>query len=383
MTPDHANFALPSGITDADLVDLVDGCLAPDRQGVVVAAVSASAHLRTLVGQMRSDRVLLGAVATEPAPPGLAEGIEVRLQALALRDLASASSEAPASIPISTMRVRVERPGVLATLLESVWTRRLAMAATIAIVGAGAAWGVSQVIRRAITTRPLDVASVKPVHAEPAPVTPEPAPVDIASIDNSAIQSIGPVPTLAMATPAGSITEDRAAELAREGRLVITIHTGLAQATMKRLDTLARAGSREGWRTISLDKLPAEYAALTTPSSTFTIPGTLRPDPSGPVVASGTPVAGPAAPHQPAHQIRIVVKRIYTAEVNPGDRWLGGLIHTVADALPDGAVLELREAPAIASTGPAVDPDSVLWWSAPPAKWARKTTIPIVVEGLE
>jgi hypothetical protein len=375
MSLQPSNFSLPAGITEADLVDLVDGCLASDREAVVAAAVKADPRLRAMVGAMQTDRAALAECALVQAPAGMAEEIEARLQAEALRGLATASEEAPASIPISS--VQIKRPVV--------WPRRFAMAASIAIVGAGATWGAYQIARgwgRSSAPAPVEVVRNTPTHVEPSAITaPDPIPSDLTLVDNNSAVAVAPAPTIAAVPTPEPIDETRALALAREGRLVITIHATTAQPTVKRLETLAKAGSREGWRTIALDNVPAEYAALTTPSVSFTPSAKLHPN--EPAFASEKPVgSAPKNAPQDTASLRPTVKAIYTAEVNPGDRWVSGLIRTVTDALPEGAILELREGPSIASS-PAVDADSVLWWNSPSAKWSKKTTVPIVVEGLE
>ena len=123
---------LPHGITEADLIDLADGVLARDREDVVLGALKSDPRLGLLAKQFRADRELVAGLGEVRAPAGLAEGIEARLEAAALRDLASASRDVPRPIPISQVERR--EPSVLRLLMESAWPRRLAVAASIAIV---------------------------------------------------------------------------------------------------------------------------------------------------------------------------------------------------------------------------------------------------------
>lgn len=376
MTPAAANFDLPPGITEADLVDLVDGCLASDREQQVVALVSQHPHLGIIVADMRSDRAGLAALAHVYAPPGMADEIEARLRSEALRGLISAAETTSGPIPISS--IRVKRPSVLPAIFESVWTRRLAMAATVALLAGGGAWGVLELVRHNAPATPIEIARDTPINDTTPEPTPEPAPIDIATINNADAVALGMPPTLT-AEETG-MSHARAAALAREGRLVITIHTTDSRGAIKRLDTLAKAGAREGWKAVALDAVPTQLAALMTPSSSHVIPGgTLLPDRA---IASDKPANTTGTPQQ-LPDLRNAVRGIYTADVNPGERWLSGLIRTVTDALPESAILELREGPYIAPAESALEPDSVLWWNAPPARWAKKTTVPIVVEGLQ
>jgi hypothetical protein len=46
-------------------------------------------------------------------------------------------------------------------------------------------------------------------------------------------------------------------------------------------------------------------------------------------------------------------------------------------------MIVLRETPRRSEAAPALDADSVLWWNGAPGKWAKRITVPIVVEGME
>jgi anti-sigma factor RsiW len=102
-SPEHNSFSLPPGITEADLIDLIDGAVPSEREGVLIAALRDEPRLGLMVKRMRADRgglEELGAVSMA-APAGLIEGIESKLNREALRELVAESEEAPAVIPIS------------------------------------------------------------------------------------------------------------------------------------------------------------------------------------------------------------------------------------------------------------------------------------------
>ena len=78
---------LPAGLAEADLIDLADGVLSREREGIVLAALRQHPEMGLLVKQFRADRSMVAALGEVRAPSGLAEGIEARLEAAALRDL--------------------------------------------------------------------------------------------------------------------------------------------------------------------------------------------------------------------------------------------------------------------------------------------------------
>ncbi|HMN40614.1 MAG TPA: hypothetical protein PKE29_07180 [Phycisphaerales bacterium] len=375
-------FQLPDGIREDDLIDLVDGRLTREREGLVLGALRDEPALANLVKGMRADMATAVGLEAVRAPSGLAEGIEARLEAAALRDLAAAAERATDAIPISSVEFR--GPGIVELLTESVWPRRLAMAASLAIVAGLGVWGVRTTINSMPGPAPKEIATTRPTTPDKSAPTivPTPAPMDIAAIDNTKTVEFGPGEAITppVAPVAVAMTEARAAELASEGRLAVTIHAVVSSETTKRLDALAKAGGREGWRALPMGDVPVEYAMLLAPSGVAPSPTGIGPRPI--TVASERPLTD-IAPGVALRKPAIVVKAIYTVDVNPGEKGMGGLVRAITDALPEGAVIELRETARRAEAPPAFDAESVLWWNGAPAKWARRITVPIVVEGLE
>lgn len=383
MTPSDAQPLswLPKGITEDDVIDLVDGQLPKDREQVILAAIKAEPRLGALVKQLREDRTLFEGSSDLKAPPGLALAIEAKLEAAAMRDLASAESAIEQPIPVSS--IEPVEPGILRLLMESAWPRRLAMAASVAIVVGIGALGLREAVRSgAIAWPDAPKVAVRPPVVNPdVPANPEqPAPVEIAANPNNpSVAEVNPAPA-PEARP--TMTLAKAVELAREGRLVLTIRAVNAQPAIARLDTLARTAGREGgWQGLDVNALPAQYAALRAPS--LEVPG-LRPLPTEPVVIAAdaqpnAPLVGP----RPAHTPVAVVKAIYAVELDVRERTLESLLASITDGMDGSVLAAFREAPPMPEPEIALDPEHVLWWTTSPAAWVKKHAVPIVIETVE
>lgn len=413
--PDNPSPAeLPFGLTEDDLVDLVEGSLPAHREAVVLAALKAKPRLGLLVKHLRADSAALVSLAEIDtiAPAGLADGIEARLQSEALHALADDSAHAPLSLPVSS--VRVDEPGVIRILLESVWARRFATAASIAIVGGIAAFAVLQVSRSLTPAHspsgiastqsghtpaaapPTSDASAAPAHSAPLAVAAAGNPADTAP--SVGPPAPGPSETIAASAPpaAPELTLADAQRLAREGRLVISViatEPGSGFPAVKRAESLARAIGREGgWHSIDMTGVPAQFTALLSP---VTPPF----DPSDPahehqpqtIIASDSALHTPVSPIRPGPSTLIppprpVVKAIYAVEVDPRERAIKSLIDSLRDTTTTGApapriLLRAVDQP-FAQTAP-LEPDAILWWNSVPSRWVRRATIPVVVETLE
>ncbi len=383
MTTRPSNFALPPGITEADLIDLVDGVLAREREGAVLAALKQHPQAGLLAKQFRADRSLVLALGDPRAPTGLAEGIESKLEAAALRDLARQSREVPRPIPISQVQLR--ESGILRLLLESPWTRRLATAASLAIVAGLGIVGIRAALHNLQGTPVAHTNAPNPI---PDVTPPSPAPtIDIAANPVDATPAIATTLIAATIEPiAQELTHTLAARLASEGRLAITVRATLAGPALKRLESLARARDT-GWHAIPLDA-PAQYAMLMSPQPDAA-PVTSTPNSPDPIAIAGTQtapgaVSQPSPPSTPAlPHSHPVVKAIYTVELTPGEQPFESLLRSITDALPDAATITLRVLPQPIAAPIAIDPDSVLWWTSPTGKWSKHARVPVVVETLE
>lgn len=381
MTATHPNSELPAGLTEADLIDLVDGVLSREREGIVLSALKKHPEMGLLAKQFRADRAIVAALGEVHAPSGMAEGVEARLEAAALRDLASQSREVPQPIRISQVQVR--EPSVLRLLMESQWTRRLATAASLAIVVGLGALGVRAVIN-ALPSKPI---AHKDRTPNPDPeITPAPTPdTEIATKPSDATPDVTPIDIAAAPTPmVEELTTAVAARLAAEGRLAITVRAAIAGPSLKRLESLARARDT-GWHTVALDS-PAQYAALMTP---LVDPAPVTPSPTtpNPTTIAGTqstqPSVIPPPPASSLPHLRPVVRAIYTVDLSPGEQPFESLVRSITDTLPEGATVTFRSLSQPIATPIALDPDSVLWWTSPVGRWSKRARVPIVVEGLE
>lgn len=391
MSNSRSNSSLPTGLIEADVIDLMDGCLPPEREGVVLAALKSHPELAVLAKQFRSDRNAVALIGLAHAPAGLAEGIEARLEAAALRDLASASDDALAPIPISQVVVR--EPGVLRLLMDTPWTRRLATAASIAIVGTLGWVGLRPLLRSTapaiVFNNPSGPSGAGP-STTPIPIVPE-APLRAVEIADRTPDWPPTAPTeiatVAPATSPGAPLALAAAQLAAEGRLAITVRIASSPAALKRIEALAKARDT-GWRPIALDA-PEQYASLLTPAADAAAPQPSVPGPKPTTIASADG-SGPSRPTVPAPTgpgalppLHPVVKAIYAVEITPGEQPLESLLRSISDTLPDGATVTLRTLPQPIAAPVTLDPDAVLWWNNPTGRWSRRSRVPVVIETLE
>lgn len=377
------SLGLPAGLTEADMIDLVDGKLAADREQAVLSALKAEPKLALLVRQMRGDEAGLAMLRDVRVPTDLGDRIESALQTQALRDLAAQEAQAPAeAVMASVVTVReASEGGAWRILLESAWPRRLATAASIAIVAGVGYLGYNE-YQRSLQRPGLGITTT----GGAAPIVPEPVnPTSIEIAADPAKEPTtpdGPTPDTAVAA-AEAMTPERAIELARQGRLVISVRLPSAGSdAMKRVESIARAAGREGgWRPMPMNQLPPAYAGLMTPS--IEVPQS--PLPNGPgqptLTSDGQAGPGPSATPQLSTPRRPVVVAIYAVELAPRGAMLTGLLDALSPGRPEGAVFRVVDAPMLPAA--PVSPEDVLWWQNPPASWGLKVRVPVVVEGLE
>lgn len=381
MTASGSNSDLPAGLTEADLIDLVDGVLSPEREGVVLAALKKYPHMGLLAKQFRADRLMVATLSEVRAPSGMAEGVEARLEAAALRDLASQSRAVPQPIPVSHVHIR--ETGALRLLMESPWTRRLATAASLAIMCGLGLIGM-RAIYNALPGKAI-VHNASPSNSAPE-LAPEPAPtIELAHKPVQEPPTPAPVTVTAASRPeSDELTNAVAARLAAEGRLSITVRTSITGPSLKRLESLAKARDT-GWHLIPLDA-PEQYAMLLVPQVEAAAPHPAQ-NPVNPItVAGGDPVAPTAptlhtAPLLPTSHT--VVKAMYTVDVTPGEHSFASLLRSITDTLPEGATISLRTLPQPIASPVALEPESVLWWTSSTGKWSKRTRVPIVIEAFE
>jgi hypothetical protein len=411
---------LPAGLTEADVIDLVDGSVPPHREALVIDALQARPQLALLVKQMRADRVKMSmlAEAVETAPANMLDAIQSKLDREALSELVHEAEEATAAIPISRVQSGYgSGRGVIRVLAESVWARRMATAASIAIVG-----GLGYVGVRGLMSKWPKLPGTVPVatntggpkesHGGAAPHVDGTDDTRVA--ERGTADSAGPGESMpATATAAANAKPDAAGEpvdrpltateavqLAREGRLVIKVRSTQLAGTIKHLETLARAagggGGETRWRSPDMSSLPTELAMLAVPlpDPSMDVRPPMSPTfvgPSLPVMASAkqapktvaTNGAGGSAGDDgmALPEPRVHVKAIRMVRMSADARELSDLLADLNTTKEQAA--EFRVLPAPVEQHPSLDAESVLWWASGSEAWMQKIVVPIVVETVE
>jgi len=426
----HNSFELPDGLpvglTESDLVDLVDGLLPTEREGVVIEALRQHPRLGLLVKNMRADRAEVAELAhTRIAmPTNMLEAVEAKLNRAALSELVAASEEAPSSIPIS--RVLPMRRSVVSVIAENMWARRIATAASVAIVAGIGYVSVREAAKRwpsmsglVATNRPTDgSANGRADRPTPDIDSHTPGHTDLARAENTNAvgdESERPSVDVTIAANPSAMVPDGANEpgeltlaelvrMAEAGRLVITVRSTAYEGTLRHLQELSRTANHDiRWRAYETNALPQELAALATPmqdeAAAKSWPGrpgrsempvpTFADDGSAPVIttpamttfvpgvsASAVPMLG-----GPAHSV--VVRTLRLVQMPADERSLDGLLKDINVVKGHTARFRvLPEANAI-NAKPPLDPESVLWWSrggGGGSAWVKRVVVPVVVE---
>lgn len=401
---------LPAGLTETDLIDMVDGTVPAEREWVVIDALQTWPALALLVKQLRMDRLGLSALADAPetAPANMMEAIEARLDRQALSELVHEAEEASAPIAISRVQPIGSGTGrgVIRLIAESVWARRLATAASITIVGGLGVLGVRELLRqwpRLPGTVPVATGNGGNAPApalapkiEVADAGEAPAP----PIDRPSGPDLAAAPAPSDATPTAGeddrpLTAAEALALAREGRLVVTVRTTKLEGTLKQLESMSRASASTDmrWRSQDLSNLPSELAMLAVPLPDPALDPRPPMDPTfvGPerppaMASDGAGSPGVLLPQtrpeglafEPAH---VRVRAIRTVRMNAEVQRLEDLLSDLN--VSKDAVAKFRALPTPIEDRPSLDPESVLWWVSGSDGWTRKLTLPIVVETVE
>lgn len=392
----------PTPLDEGDLLAWVEGEPLPrDREKAVAIALGQDPALARRLEAMRADRKSIKALHTPAAPANLLAGVEAALQPvlerqmlMGLRDGELLSDLPPVSI------VQPVKRSIVQTFLSDRVGRRLAVAAGLLLVVGGASlWATTHFFSRpqqpplgpiAIETesRPqigpapsIDVPYVGPeavtrpmlAEADPPAITIEPA-LTIAAADQADPSLMGPfLPELDGA---------RAAELARENRLVIRI-TALDPAFASEPGRLIDRIRRADQNMLRLGEEPTStmVAALNpsfmerdrpvSPTRSFapayagSAPSDLPPDVYGPPLPP--PEWNPPAPQL----VYLVQARLDAAAMETLRTMLGGSYGR--------AEFEVLDAPLPDAT-PALNAASMLWWGQNPSGWTWWANIPVVID---
>lgn len=407
---------LPSGVSEADLLDLVEGRLHGERRARVEAALAAAPALVKLMRGMAADRAALVKVGREftPAQPSrsLVETSIQRAQRELAAEVATAGErwalneyvQEPETdfIPVSRV-MPVTRHGSLRRWLEGAGGRGLAMAAGLVLaVGAGV-WGIvaigSAIWPDAAAPRQLaqDDPTYRPLDTdEPAPgvVGGDGEVTHIATL-SPALERSGAVITLTADSPfVKKIEPARALAAADAGTLVLKVWAlpGKSYDAALRCDALAGEQARRATGGAGLPKwgvgyddvaqLPRDYAALAASTfssrmSTATAWGVRR---VYLVEVEATPTA--------------LASFLSEMERVQGDIGMGGARASGSDVLGVNYVeaqtpIMLKPQADIPATPVAEEAlkkqmsEQLFWWNAPADRWARRVIVPVVIESVE
>ncbi len=372
MTSAGDNFTLPAGLTEADLLDALEGApMLADRRAMVEAALRSDARLAATMDSMRADRAALAALdAGVRAPDGLLVQVEAQLEREALAALA-----APAGVgSLRVSSVTIERPNPIRALLERALVRRLALAAILLLAIGLGVWGIVSGVRNWPHAGPGGggMASNAP-RDRATPVGPAPADsgTDLAAAGVSPAFDAGTVAMLAPTSPLegpgvaadGRVYDEAAlAGLAQEGRLAIVLNArdGASWASLTGRGLRARevggaelAGSFAGVGAALAreDALPRERWAVGARGAWES--NMVRAAPRRRVVGVWVP-SGAAG-------VRELLSATGVLGGEPGAARVLVLDKPVRPEWP-------------------VDARSVLWWASSPGRWDRGTVVPVVIE---
>lgn len=379
MNGRRGHLGQPAGAIGDELLDLVESAAAPESIGAWPPEVQRH------VAQLRADRAALQDLGECPAPAGLV----VAAQRVAeRRALLAMEGEAEGRLAVSS--VPASRRWAITSYFADRTSRRLAMAAALALVGAGA-------VLLTTNRTPGPTPTVTAIHsddgrvpAEPiarppelsvATDSPEPDPLleALSHSGESLAESVASAATVAATEAPGSapMALDRALRLAREGRLALRITAADASRAELRLDRMSLRGRAEdGWRVAGI----APAGAV--PTITFVSPTPAGPDPL--VLAD----AGPHAPDAPGIGSRPLPPlptrerppgMVYFAEVRLDEGSLAAMLSAVSGRPGEAARFEELAAP-VQPQRPALALDAVLWWTQPTEAWEFWARIPVAVE---
>lgn len=398
------------GIDERDLVDLIEGQIDAERRHDLETMLIKRPELRRLVEAMRHDRAALRAMPDEFCHVDIAASVRDVLEREALLGAtADAAEYAPVPIAIGSRLDRGSRSGA----------RQLALAAgLLLLVGGGAffAWPLfnkptpagpsgNTPIAMSDASNKRDAAGselhkppaiathteksreetggVTPGAANPGPLavntesnsessarstpkergTSDPAVGALASNDPPADPVVGELvgPELpaeialarAIETP---IDENRAAELALQGRLLVRVQGSSAAYV---LSTSATRGSLGAHR---VDRV--EPGELASPVLAQVFEGTTTPE----------QIVWAADHAMPVYEREVVGPEGYVVEFAATPQGLAKLREEL------GGRVMFEELAEDAGLRPRIDPDAVLWWTLPPSSWAPRVAAPIILE---
>lgn len=406
---------------EADLLAWVEGeKLSPEMDAAVARLLMGDPGLARELDAMRGDRDVLRSLEDEKAPAGLIESVEAALQPVLERQLLLGlqDGESVESRPVVSM-VRSEKRGVFQTFLMDRSGRRMAMAAgLLLVVGGGTYWATTMLsdspqpmILALKQETPREVASPgssskvkvesngaggtapKGEIAAEAPTIAEipkvdlPAAVALSGSDaKDAITStelVGPMKVPVDAT--------RAAELAREGKLVIRVVSSQAGRTPVTVaEHLKKDCSGPGWKLASEVSSAVAVAVAPEPVDWKQIAKEQPLPEHDAVVASDFTAAGkgpegligPPAPPEAVEFAIEQVPSVYMLQARLDATTMAAVRTSLQKAgRADEVVFEERyESLPLDHNAPILNPNAMVWWTNPPAGWTKWGEVPVVID---
>lgn len=185
-----------------------------------------------------------------------------------------------------------------------------------------------------------------------------------------------------IAANTAEISQERALELAREGRLLIRVRTSSVDQAVARMHDGSDRKLAEVVTNVELAPEDSSKLASVVESMRSEARSPLDEDRvDAPVVASDRsgdahvqPLSGGPAGRAEHRGPRIAVTRLDV-------RVTGQAFQALRDSLGGkGGKVELVELPEAVSAKPAFDPDDALWWMQAPSTWTPRVAVPVVFE---
>jgi hypothetical protein len=374
MTTQQFNSPTPPPLDESAMLAWIEGRLSKIEESNLVKQARPGTTDR--IQQMQANRRALQSVRDERAPAELMDRVLAALERDALVGLSN-GQEISDHPPISIAPLLKEKQGTS-------WSTRhapaLALAAGIALLLTGVAyWG-------SLLFKPGKAPQL--AQNAPQPLTPAGAPDEhlLAKSDTPSKDE----PTRAGASsearaaddfqPAPTMSPGRMLALAREGRLVMRVQSH-DLANLPEIAAIEHSKMERSWRLTS--NVPEQVVAAITPKpqpfvgpvpeQPVTIAGTNE-RPSQPNTLAAPSAKGPIEPEDPASR----VKAKFLIDLPNTEKALNQVKLVFADRLKAGVVFEELDEPV--KLPQAQDPETLLWWTLPPAQWVEHVTVPVVVE---
>ncbi len=430
MTTSPNNPPSPIGPEEADLLAWVEGeKLSPAMDAAVARLLMSNPVLARELEAMRRDRDALQSLEDEfSAPAGLIESVESALQPVLERQLLLGlqDGEPLESKPVVSM-VRPEKRGIFQTFLADRSGRRMAMAAGLLLVVGGATYWATTMVSS--TPRPLIVArndSRKEMATPEAPAKPlakaETSPATLTNdkpasdktsvavatpkkVENSGAPVVpgNTVPNdpttaeteVAMVGPVKvPVDSTLAAELAREGRLVIrVVSPQSARSPVAVAEHLKKDVSGPGWKlgsevpsavAVAVAHEPVDWKQLAATQPSRGDDETLVAADMDAVNKGLDPsLIGPPAPSAELPQLAIEqVPSIYMLQARLDAATMDAVKKSLQKAGRADEVLfeERYESLPLDPSAPILNPNAMVWWNNTPAGWAKWGEVPVVID---